>query len=359
MYESEGILIEAANRQKEWGEVYGHLPDSEEILVVANIENMPDGPLRTILELANHQTLQQVMYNSYYGEFDTARMLSSLFFEQRIRLLSNEELQSLSAEYEAKEEWERAIHYYQVLIKRNPSDFNTCEALANSYEKAGQKENLALLYQTVAQHLLSSPKRAERTQGALCLKKFAALAGDSNEGVEARIQLFGLVFRQLIDSTSIDYHPIKEGNLLYTMLRKRKEDVDARRVLENLLLISPHDTALQSKFINVCLDLGDVASAVGQYEDKAKVYERDKNWKELIACYQKIIKLDPQRKDIAQKLEILEARATGALVLGGRKFSWILILLILAGVGFYGYQKFIKRISPQKEYPGTSRKASF
>lgn len=344
MFDSEGILMEATNRQREWTEMCNSLPDWDEMLITAEDVSYPpsNDPMGNILHLADYRNFREILLFSYFHEFDTLRMLGSLLADGRLRLLEDQELRSSAAECEAREEWEAAIGYYHVLFKRQPSDLTICESLVNCYEKTDRKQDLSALCQTVAHHLLALPGKNERNQGAMYLKKYIQQIPDTAEEVDARLQLFELVIRQHVDSKTIEYNVLIEGNSLLQMLRSRKEDNRARELLENLLAIAPHDKNLQSQYINVCLDLKDVGSAVAQYDKIAKIYDRDHNWPELAATYQKIIRLLPSRKDIVKKLEDLKVKKIRRKTLPGRKMAMVFALVVLVlggGIGYHFYQK--------------------
>ena len=350
MFESEGVLIETANRQQEHQHIYQALPELEEILAPANpnIADMysPDDPVRFILQLACQRSVHEVLYFSYFGEFDTVRILSSLVTEGKLRILTEEELKAYAAEFDTKKQWDKAIIYYRLLLKRNPMDTVSCETLATCYEKTNQPQKMATLYWSLAGSLFNSRNRADHTQAALYLKKFAEISPDSPEGLEARLQIFDMINRQEVDAKEIHYNILKEGRELFQALRYRKEDVRARQILERLLLLAPHDKTLVSQYINVCLDLRDVTSAVVQYENMAKMYERDRNWKELESVYQKIVRLMPSRTDILQKLETVKKHQPGRVAWKYR-IIFALIFLALGGGSWLGVKKYV--ITPQKK----------
>lgn len=357
MFESDGILIEATRRQQEYKEIYGSLPSPDEILICNDPDAAnypPDDPIGNLLTVANRRALREIKLFCYFGEFDAMRILSSMLQDAKIRPLNEEELRAYATEFETKEDWNRAIQYYQVLLQRNPLDNVACDALSTCYEKIGQQDKLPLLYQTTAISLLQSGKKNERTQGAFYLKKFCEISPESVEGIDGRVQLFDLAVQEKIDSKAIEYNVLLEGKQLFQTLRYRREDKKARQILEHLLRLAPQDKSLPSQYINVCLDLRDINSAVAQYENMAKIYERDHNWKEVEGVYQKIVKLCPSRVDIQQKLETMKKHRLRMPRLA-KVAGWLVVLAALSGGGWWGYTNFVAPQDPNnKPHNGSS-----
>lgn len=366
MFECEGILREVAQRQVEWQDICELLPNPEELLICDDpqlSQTAPDDPLGNILRVANYHTVREIILFSYFGKFDTVRVLSSLIRDKRIRPLTESELRSRAAEFALKEDWENAILYYRLLLQKNPKDTESCDVLAQCYEKNNHPENVSQVYFSFAQQLLNSSQKEERSLGGLYLRKFTELNAETPEGIDARVQLLNLVIEQKIDAKGLalkkesaneykEYSPLLEGKQLCQLLRYRKDDKQKiRQLLENLLKIAPYDRTLQSQYINVCLDMDDITSAVTQYENMAKIYERDHNLPELEAVFQKIIKLVPSRTDISQKLDFLQKqRRQPAKQKGGKKVAvFFFLLVVCGGAGFaYWYFAMQKPVIPKK-----------
>ena len=350
LFEVEGVLMEVAQRQQESDEILAMLPPPDEILVHANpldMECLPDDPMGNIWNLAHHRSIKEIVLLSFFSEFDTYRILSTLLQERNLAPINGRELMDQAQSMEKQGNLEAAANYYQLLLVRNPMDLGACDALAHCYERINQIEALAELYKTTGERLVASQNFQERNLGGSYLRKFYELFPESAEAVEARVGLFFEVINQKIDSKEIEYNPILEGKKLFQLLRSRKDDDRARQILEILLKITPHDKSLQSHLINVCLDLQDIPSAVAQYESIAKIYERDKNWDELIATYQKIVRLAPERKDIQKKLDSIESRKNRGKKLVVR--AAILLAVCLLGLsGWYGYSLYVTPPPPPR-----------
>ena len=279
LFEVEGVLMEVAQRQQESDNILGMLPSHGEILVHSvplDIECLPDDPMGNIWSLADHRSIKEIVLLSFFSEFDSYRILSTLLQDKNLMLISEDELMARANQLEAQGNWGSAASHYHLLLARNPMDVNACESLAHYYERANEIEALAELYKTIGERLITSQNFKERNLGGTYLRKFYELFPESAEAVEARVVLFFEIINQNIDSKGIEYNPILEGKKLFQLLRSRKDDERARQVLEILLKITPHDKSLQSQLINVCLDLQDIPSAVAQYESIAKICERDK-----------------------------------------------------------------------------------
>ncbi|NUM35436.1 MAG: PQQ-binding-like beta-propeller repeat protein [Candidatus Brocadiae bacterium] len=338
-FEIEGVLMEIAQRRQEMQENASVLPEMDEILVQEQEIDGPKDyadPMFNVWFLAHHRSIQDIILRSYYNEFDVLRILNNLLLNGNLRPITDEELIVFAAHVEEQGDKEEAIQYYNLLLKRNPLDVQACDALAEIYNSLDRKEDQAILYRTAGERLLSQDDASLRVFGGVYLLRFCDILPESPEGIEMRTNLFYMVKDQEIDGKAIGYNSLAEGKKLFYSLRSRKEDEKARDILENLLALSPHDKTLQSQLINVCIDLDDIPTAVKQYESLAKIYERDKNWQELISTYQKIIKLVPTRKDIQKKLDSVQnKRQKGKKGFRSVASVFMFIFLIASAVGGY------------------------
>ena len=352
-FEIEGVLLEVSQRQQEIKEIEEIMPELNEILVQSQeIEVSQDlsDPMRNIWNLADGRTVNEVLQFSYYSEFDAWRILNTLLLDGKIRLISDDEIKEVGNQLIEEERWEDALEYYQLALSRDPLDVEASEALVICYESLEDKDNLGSLYKIMGERLLNSDDISLQIQGGIYLRKFCELFSETLEGIEVRKNLFLMVINRELDGKSIEFNPIIEGQRLFLTLRSQKEDANARLILENLLTITPHDKYLRCQLINVCLDLNDVEGALEQYENLAKIYEKDKNWKDLTLTYQKIVKLAPDRKDIKKKLKRIEARSHKLQTF--LKRIAIFILIVGGGTGFlfgYQYMQQQKILKKQKE----------
>ncbi len=343
-FEVEGILLEVNQQQIEYNQITQILPNSDEILVwQKEPEVMPeaDEPIRNVWLLVNGHSIEEILPLAYYGEYDTKRIIASLVANQNIRILKDDELRIYINEYKETQNWQEAVRYGELLVKRNPQNSGDVILLEEAYKQLEQTQKIEVLYYRLAQQFLSSSKPEEQILGASYLKKFcdAAVAVESNEILDARFHLFNMVLQGQIDGKAIDYNLLTEGKKLLQLLNNRKNNQESRQILESLLALHPHDKYLHSQYINVCLDLKDVATAVSEYETMAKIYERDKNWPELISTYQKIIRLVPNRKDIQKKLDTTQSK----LKIGRSIFARALLILLILGlpiIGWFAYQEY-------------------
>ncbi len=356
-FEVEGILAEVELRKQEKAELDKNLPDLDELLIQIAPPDVPsdlDEPMQNIYHLANERSVQDIMDLAYSEEFDSKRIILTLLQEKNIELMKDQDIQKqildLQQDLSKEDQLKKAVHYCEILYKRHPFSPEIVQLLANCYEQTDQKAKLQDLYYGLSQQWLSSENPEEQILGALYLKRFCDVAVESNEVIESRIYLFNMVIQGAIDGKTIDYNLLNEGKKLFQLLRTRKSDQEARQILEQLLQIHPHDKYLHGQYINICLDLGDNSTAITEYETMAKIYERDKNWPELVATYQKIIRLAPQRKEIAKKLDIVQLK----LRKGKAWFSTFikfLLLLALAVGGWWLYQKYLENIAIIPENP--------
>lgn len=348
-YEVEGILLEVAQRQQEGIELQRILPAPIEIFEQGPEPKMPpnstDNSILHVWNLANSQRIEQILAFSFLNEFDTKRILVALLQKGHVRLMQDDALKQKINSFKAQEKMQDALPYAELLFQHNPIDPENIQLLADCYQASGKNQALQQLYYNLAQRFLDSQNLDEKLFGAFYLKRFCDVDVDNTNDlqIDARFHLFQMVLQGELDGKAIDFNILTEGKKLFQLLRTRKNDAEARKILECLLHLYPHDKYLHSQYINVCLDLQDIPTAVAEYETMSKIYERDKNWQELIATYQKIIRLTPNRRDIQKKLDAVTSR----LYKKPSKLKYVAIafvVILLAPASWFVYDQYF--VSP-------------
>ncbi|WP_372368166.1 PQQ-binding-like beta-propeller repeat protein [Candidatus Uabimicrobium sp. HlEnr_7] len=341
LFEAETILLDATRRLDENKEIDSVIPDKHEILVHAVEQGIPEEmsainePLGNIWHLASYKNFQEIVAFSYLSEFDSAKILATLYQENSLRFLNNEELQTYAQDLEQQDNIMNAEKCYRLLLRRDPYNNDACEALIHINESAGNVSVLEELYEQIASNFISSDDPNFRIQGAFYLKRYSDLKKDAVEGVEARFHLLDMVVNSNVDPEMIGYAPLEDGRNLFQIFRMQRQDQKAKQVLENLTKLSPGDVSLHSELINIYLDLGEKDAALLEYEKVVRVYEENNNPIELQATYQKILRLDPRRKDIQQKFDRLNVKQKRQKNNMGKLLIISLFLGILVGGAYY------------------------
>ncbi|BBM83839.1 outer membrane protein assembly factor BamB family protein [Candidatus Uabimicrobium amorphum] len=353
LFEAETILLDAARRLDENKEIDYVITDKHEILIHAVEQGIPeemaalDEPLGNVWHLANYKNFQEVIAFSYLSEFDSAKILATLYQENSLRFLTDDELQHYASELEQQDNVMEAEKCYRLLLRRNPYNNEACEALIHINEAAGNIEVLEELYEQIASNFISSDDPNFQVQGAFYLKRYSDLKKDAPEGIEARLHLLDMVVNSNIDPEMIGYAPVQDGRVLFQYFRTQRKDQKAKQVLQNLTKLAPDDVSLRSELINVYLDLNEKDAALEQYEHVMYLQEISGNVAELRATYQRVLRLDPRRKDIQQKFDRLSAKQSGQKSAVGKFLIAVLILGILAG-GVYYINDFLQQKQQSK-----------
>lgn len=353
LFEAETILLDAARRLDENKEIDSVIPDKHEVLVHAVEQGIPaemaalDEPLGNVWHLANFKNFQEVIAFSYLSEFDSAKILATLYQEGNLRFLTDEELQAYARDLEQQDNVMEAEKCYRLLLRRNPYNNEACEALIHINEAANNLEVLEELYEQIASNFISSDDPNFKVQGAFYLKRYSDLKKDNIEGIEARLHLLDMVVNCNIDPEMIGYDPLQDGRVLFQFFRTQRQDQKSKQVLENLTKLAPDDVSLRSELINVYLDLSEKDAALQQYEHVMYLQERNGNLAELQATYQRILRLDPRRKDLQQKLDRLSAKQSGQKNALSKLLIAVLILGIVAG-GVYYINDFLQQKQQSK-----------
>ena len=144
----------------------------------------------------------------------------------------------------------------------------------------------------------------DHKQALACYQK--AVTNDAGD-VDARIGMLELYYQQENSDKVKEY-----GLELLPLLRRQRETGEdkLRQVCEILLHDDSGMIECRKELINIHLNRGNNARAIHHYEILAEFYRESDNLGQAFQCYQRILKLDPQRDDIRQKQELLGKSAT-------------------------------------------------
>lgn len=135
-------------------------------------------------------------------------------------------------------------------------------------------------------------------------------------------------------------------------LRLEKES-QARlaRLCKIVLEMDPNFIEFRKEWINIFLESGQTKEAVEHYLILARFYEQTEDKEQLIQCYQKITKIAPDRKDIVEKLEILQKPSLkDTLRIQSKAASGFLIAMITGVVFLVAAVIFIINVWPKDNF---------
>lgn len=297
MFDIGGILMEAARRGDELPQIRAELPQHHEILF-HNTQQLPakyekDQAMMYIWKFADKRSIRSTILCASTSDFDAHKRLATLYQGKYLRLMTDEEMMTRVRSLDGKADISEALEICEAILKRDPNNAAGWKALLEA----------SLKYKD----------RGEAFPALICdcLDLIAIDAADTEKQKKLRDVANALVHWQQLDR--------------------------ARSILDRLCTVNPEDVKVRTELIQLYRDLKDTPGAVSEYEKLADYHERKGEWKKVKPCYQAILKLSPNRRDISKKLEELKKRRQ-AIKFPEKKIIWgvgVAVLALVLGWGIW------------------------
>ncbi|HPY73857.1 MAG: protein kinase [Planctomycetes bacterium] len=184
--------------------------------------------------------------------------------------------------------------FLPIIFNAYPDNITFLEELATIDEKNRAYEQSSILW-TKCGHL-----REKNGESELAKISFERALSMDNNNLEARLALFYLNLEQENNQDTIKTLGLQ---LIPILRRLQKQDI-LIDVCIKILKHAPDTIQCHKELINYYLETKQKKQALEIYESMAESYERKKDDESLLLTYQKMMKLDPTRLDIQEKINI-------------------------------------------------------
>ncbi len=321
--DSNSVLMEAARRLDEWQRIETLIPSADEVPVpTEDRQGAPEGELlQKVLSAADGQsTADELVEKTGLYKFGVYTALYQLLEEGWLRLATPEELIRLARACRQRDQTEKSLRLYEVVIEHQPDNVRRRTDLARLAEELGDIPRAVRHYEWLAREHIE----AERIEEAIPI--FNQIKELEPGNLFAREDLFQAGIRLKQDKMAT-----QEGRDLIEAYRNSGALEKAKVVAERLLGLAPQDTARLRALISILVDLGETAAAIAQCEQLAGILDRQGNEAALERIYEQIYALDRSRRDIRERLRHIGRRAAAR-----RKKAVILSVILVSVVGVGG-----------------------
>jgi tetratricopeptide (TPR) repeat protein len=186
---------------------------------------------------------------------------------------------------------EAAITEYQRIVEAQPRDWNSANALGDLFVRSKQVDKGIAQYTRIADQLAAEgflPKAAALYKKILKFKPDEEAALLKSADVAARQGL-------LADAKAA----------FRTVVERRRQQGDAKGAAEISIRIGtldPDDLDARLGAARAAIEIGDLATALGQFRDVAKAYETQGNAAAALAAYEAAFELDDSDDDVRRRL---------------------------------------------------------
>jgi outer membrane protein assembly factor BamB/tetratricopeptide (TPR) repeat protein len=224
-------------------------------------------------------------------------------------------------------------------LAANPDNAALRERLAQAYSDLGSVPKAAAhLLRVVDIH-----RGAGRLEEALAVSRRIVEIDPNN--LENRERSLKIHF-DLRDTEGV----LADAGVLAELYRGHGDSERVKNMYKLVLEIVPDDIEIRRKVINICLDAGDKEAAAEEYDAIGKLLEAKGDTAGLQEVYQKILRLAPHRRDLLKKIQKTTDKPRVRIPRGrfhffGRVVRILLILAVLAGLGYAGWWEYNERLA--------------
>ncbi len=342
VFNTSGILMEAARREDEWERVRAQVSNEHEIYVPVDRTSIlkprtyqTEIPAESILEikklLDGEHTIQSLAEKSTLSPFQCFRVIGLLLSQREIRPLSIKEKKDLAEDLRRKFKVTEVAEIYLNLLALDPADMDTRLKLVGILER--KKEGSPLLveqYQVLADHQYE----ARDFVGALnYLKKIIPIERHHLHALE-RIFDIHYLSKNMKEA-------VETAKALVDAVKARKEFEKGSEILLKIVDVIPTETFLFHELADFFIYANQPENAVMCLKSVASYYQERGDLTRLRKTYERIASIDPKEAANLRRVVGSERKSQRASRASRRSrrpsvsLVWVtLALLVLLAVGF-------------------------
>ncbi len=289
------ILMEAARRADEWELVRATIASEHDVLAPTSPDGrLPEGLIdrRIALLVDGYRSAYEIAKQSPLNTIEALKALADLVRAGHLKILEPPELAKVGVEAERDEDYEKALHVYELAADRGLEHLDLYRRIALAYHRLGRNKEALDRWIAVADRCV----RLDRRDLAIsALRDAVGLAPDDLELRKRLAQL--LVECELTRDAAIEYRA-----LLATAEAAGKKAAVLVPLLQELLELAPTDEAALERLANLHLDDDDTILAMGRLDELASVLLDQDRPDEAVAVYYRILDIDAENLDAHLRL---------------------------------------------------------
>ena len=331
------IMMEAARRIDEWGLINLTIPRRTEVVTlihpadeVARYEyGLAQGDVASVVYLINgHRSVQKIILESGLGNFRTCKILKALIDEGHAELVPTADLVRLAGSFMSAGRIVEGVETFRTAIARAPDDIELRLNLAQIALDKGEAEVAAEEYTAVGEICEQSGERRK------ALESYTTAVELHRADLKAHERLFSLY--QTLGETHL---ALEEGRLLARLYSDKKNFGKAEQVLQELEKTNKTNVGIKKELVKIYLDRKEKEKAISELHELALSCEKKRRFAEAEEAYETILRLDPDRRDIAERAAQVGRRVRRPA--RKRRSRRVLLSIILIGLlGYGGWEGF-------------------
>jgi tetratricopeptide (TPR) repeat protein len=317
------VILEAARRLDEWGQIQQQIPSLDDVYVAqvdpsAVAEDEECHPV--LLRLDGRHDVRDVADALLASPFTIAKILARLVESGAARACRPDELYASAQLLIGAGSKQRALKLlHRLTASESAASYNN--EVAEMYKAAGDSKSAAKTRLRVAQEARAAGRDDEaRHQLETALREWP--------GSSAVLEPLVAVLRDLGEGQA----ELRYVSELADVLTEAGASEGALKAMERVLELAPHDYDAKRKYSDLCLRARLKERAIEVLEGEATRLRRAGSAVELTAIYKRILSIDPARKDVKRALTRLRRTRADKLLRAALIWTVGIGLLTLAGV---------------------------
>ncbi|BBM81883.1 protein kinase domain-containing protein [Candidatus Uabimicrobium amorphum] len=268
-------------------------PSSENKITITKVRELETKLGRVLQQMfEGYKKLEEIGLPKYY-----AILFAGAIVKDKALLAANKIGEIVRTVFDEKDT-SIAKPLIDISLKLYRYNFKLMEEIAEGYE-AAKDTSKAIEYWLRCGKLREELQDFERADS--CYKYATTLDNKSYEPLQNLLNLYISYGRPTDDI-------IKTGEKLISKLRSAKETKLLVETCQRLIEIDPELLACHQELINYYIDEGRNEDAIESFEKIASIYKRQENRDALVQTYHKILKMDPNKDDVRERLFELEGK---------------------------------------------------
>jgi tetratricopeptide (TPR) repeat protein len=332
------LLLEAGRRVDQWEHLRREIPSFREIFVVeerCRDQELPGGfesdatEYRLMPWLDGTRDVEDLIEDSCLFRFEVLSGLAVLKQAQAIRPATVEELKMADRALAQGGQSKRRVKVLERLLAYGVDRAVTRLALVELMAEAGDTEKAAGHLGLLAEEAL-----AER-QPEQAMAHLRRGIGMAPQHLPLRERLGALHVQR-----KEPFEAIQQYDQLERSYCERRQWAEARVACQQILVLDPSDSTARRALIEICMELGDRASAVRECETLSEVLHRQNLPDDAASYLRRAVEIEPQRKDLQKKLGQLNRRPK-QMAGRSRATVWAIVVIIAISLGLPTRREFL------------------
>ncbi|MCO5171932.1 MAG: tetratricopeptide repeat protein [Planctomycetes bacterium] len=287
------ILMEAARRADEWELVRSVIPSEHDVLAPPP-GGLPEGLVdrRVALLIDGYRSAYEIAKQSPLNTIEALRALADLVKAGHLTILEPAELAKVGVEAERDEDYEKALHVYELAADRGLEHLDLYRRIALAYHRLGRNKEALDRWIAVADRCV----RLDRRDLAITALRDALQLAP--EDLELRRRL-----ARLLIECGLERDAAIEYRTLVATAEGLGQKADALvPLLQDLLELAPSDKPALERLAQLHIEQDDTIQAMGRLDDLASVLLGEDRPDEAVAIYYRILDLDAENLDAHLRL---------------------------------------------------------